>query len=136
VPAHVITLVTRPFTGLDYNLRLQIAAWSRTGDSNEARAARHAAQRLASGYRGLRLVRRPVRYGGAPGVLLRGLPGTAPAADIVLAHRGAVYLIIVPGTAVSSDQRRALDSLRFIPRRGPFPSGNPVAPTTPPSGRQ
>lgn len=140
VPPHVIALVTRPSNGLccaDYDDRLHIAAWGTTSDRNDARAANAGADRLISEFRArLKVTRTPVRYGGAPGVLLRGLPPTpGPAVDIVLAHAGAVYLIIAPGSLLTSDQRAALASLRFIPRQGPFPSANPAAPKGPPTHR-
>jgi hypothetical protein len=59
------------------------------------------------------VTRVPVRYGGSPGVL---------------AHAGAVYKILAPGKNLAPDQRKALGSLRFIPRVGPFPPAVPPAP--------
>lgn len=62
-----------------------------------------------------------VSYGGVPGLMLRGMPGRGAHIQIVLAHRGAVYLVTAYGTILAPDQRAALASLRFVPRRGPFP---------------
>jgi len=52
---------------------------------------------------------------------------------IILARAGVAYKILAPGTTLAPDQRQALDSLRFIPRVGPFPAANGVgAPPTAP----
>lgn len=141
VPPHVISLVTRPGGGsccADYNDRLHIGAWDLTHDRNAARAANAGANRLIDGFRArLTMTRTPVRYGGSPGVLIRGLPPTpAPALSIVLAHAGAVYLIIAPGIRLAPDQQAALASLHFIPRQGVFPLANPPVPAGPRTRRR
>lgn len=126
VQRHTIVLVTRPTSGLEYNIRLHIAAWGTTRDRNGVHGANAGADRFIDGFRIRRHVSRvPVRYGGAPGVLVRGLPPTpGPTIEIILAHAGAVYLIIAPGSSLAPDRRAALASLRFIPRQGPFPSSS------------
>lgn len=133
VPQHVIILATRTASDVDYDVRLHISAWGTTMNRNDVEAARIGANRLIHGFRTAPHVSRIlVHYGGAPGVLIRSLPPTpGPTVDIVLAHAGAVYLIIAPGSALAADQRAALASLRFISRNGPFPSANPPTPSSP-----
>ncbi len=130
-PAHVLVWFVQPPLGLEYNVRLLIGPDGTTRDRNDARAAAAAAQKLIASYRGhIHPIRYAVRYGGAPGVLIRGLPGCecGPDAFIILAHQGALYSIIAPGTTLAPDQRQALAGLRFIPRAGTFPPANPPAP--------
>jgi len=131
---HVLTWFVNPPLGLDYNIRLLIGPDGTTNDRNDARAASAAAERLVSGYRGIHPTQYSVRYGGTPGVLIRGLPGSpGPDAFIILAHGGALYSVILPGAVLAADQRQALASLRFIRRVGPFPSANPptrIGPTS------
>ena len=112
----------------DNDERLNIASWGTTTDRNDARAAAAGMNRLLKGMKAP-VTRVPVRYGGAPGVLVRGLPiPPAGVTAIVLAHAGAVYKILAPGKSLAPDQRQALASLRFIPRVGPFPPAVPPAP--------
>lgn len=139
VPGHVIAFATRPIRGQDYDIRLQIAPWGVAGQLDDAKAAQAGADRLIGGFHTrLHVSRTPIRYDGAPGELIRGLPPTPHrAVDIVPAHDGVIYLIIAPGSAPSlaPDQQAALASMRFIPRRRPFPSANLPAPTGPSSAR-
>jgi hypothetical protein len=131
LPPHTIVLHALPVTGLSYNVRLVIASDGTTRDRNDLRAATQAARAFTRGYTHMRppLVRVPVRYGGAPGIMIRNLPGQPTAVTItILAHRGALYRISVPGATPARDQLTALRSLRFIPRVGPFPPANPAAP--------
>jgi len=111
------------------DLRLVIRPYGITADMDDARAASAAAdaETRAAGAAGT-ITRIPVRYAGTPGVLLRGVPSNGPVAEILLAHAGAVYRILASGNELAPDQREALDSLRFIQRRGSFPSANPPAP--------
>lgn len=135
-PPHRLAWFSQPPLGLDYNIRLLIGPDGTTKNRNAAHAAAAVAQKLISGYRGLHPTRYAVRYGGAPGVLIRGLPGgPGPDAFIILAHQGALYSIIAPGARLAPDQQQALASLRFIPRVGPFPPANPPAPNSPPVHR-
>jgi hypothetical protein len=54
--------------------------------------------------------------------LLRGLPAAPqPAADFLLVHNRAVYLVIAPGSQLAPDQRRALSGLHFTPHASSFP---------------
>lgn len=136
-PPHTLTWFARPVVGPDYNIRLLIRSDGTTSDLNDAWAAITAANMLVSGYRGIHTTRYPVSYGGAPGLLIRGLPGGPdPDAFIMLAHHGALYSVIAPGARLAADQRQALASLRFIQRVGPFPSANPPAPRGPRSYRR
>lgn len=132
-PPHALAWFAQPPLGLDYNVRLLIGPDGTTRDRNDARAAATAANKLIAGYRGhVHPTRYVIRYGGAPGVLIRGLPGgPGPEAFIILAHRGALYSIIAPGAVLAPDQQQALTSLQFIPRVGPFPPANPPTPTRP-----
>jgi hypothetical protein len=119
--------------GFEGNPRLLITGLGTTTDPNEARAANAAADWLVrnSGQRGVPLpgpvTRRLITIAGAPGVLLRGLPGQTPNVQVVLAHAGALYLFIAfmafgQAERLQADRRAALASLRFIPRLGAFPS--------------
>ncbi len=135
-PPHVLVWFAEPPLGLDYNVRLLIGPDGTTSDRDDTRAAATDATRLVSGYRSIHPTRYPVHYGGAPGVLVRGLPGgPGPDAFIILAHHGALYSIVAPGATLAPDQRQALASLRFIPSIGPFPSANPPTPMGQPSHR-
>jgi hypothetical protein len=70
------------------------------------------------------ITRRRSIVAGAPAVYLYDLPATPkPSVQIIVAHRGAVYQLIFPGSsrALRPDQWHALASMRFIPRVGPFP---------------
>jgi hypothetical protein len=111
-----------PNSGLDYATRLIIEPYALTSVTNDARAARLVAGKLIASERATNAQESAVFYGGHPGVLIRGLAHPGPALDIVLAHRGAVYLIVAPtaGSFPDPDQQRALQSLRFIPRTGNF----------------
>ncbi|HEX6508371.1 MAG TPA: hypothetical protein VF221_12125 [Chloroflexota bacterium] len=120
VAPHEIDLV-RPGSGVTYNLRLVIRPFSVTSLSNSLASARLAANKFIAAERATGVTQRSARYAGSPAIVLRGLPGPGPAADILLAHGRYVYLIIVPGRTVGADQQAALSSLRFIPRIGPFP---------------
>jgi hypothetical protein len=126
-----------PRHGLEYDMRLVIGPIGTTIGRDDVRAAAMALERLIQQYpTPLTLRRRAVRYGGAPGILVRGLPGgPGPVAVIVLAHAGATYMIAAPGTTLAHDQRQMLASLYFIPRVGRFPSSNPPAPRGPSSQR-
>lgn len=131
IDPHEIDFVIPARNGVDASDRLIIRPWGTTGDATDRRAASAGMSRLAAEFR-MHVALQPVHYGGAPGFVTRSLPPTPlPAADIVLAYDGAIYLIIVPGTSLASDQRDALRSLRFIPRNGPFPSANQVSTRAP-----
>jgi len=69
----------------------------------------------------------PTIIAGSPAVLLLGLPGAASGRHIVATHEGALYRITTfDGDDVAMDQRRALASIRFLPRRAtPFPPAGP-----------
>ncbi|MGI8825308.1 MAG: hypothetical protein ACR2JC_06660 [Chloroflexota bacterium] len=113
------------------NIRLIIRSDGATRDQNDARAAATAADTLIGLYSNrVSFTRYAVHYGSAPGVLIRGLPGTpAPYVFIILGHQGALYSIIAPGSRLAADQQKALASLRFIRRIGPFPAANPPPPS-------
>jgi len=109
----------------NHDTRLYVSSRGTTTDPDDAHAASVGMDALLQGITIQDAPRVAVRYGGAPGVLVRGLPGgPASATTIILAHQGALYKILVPGATIASDQQQALDSLRFIPRVGPFPPAN------------
>lgn len=133
LPPHTIGLFAPHGVELSYGVRLIIASDGTTKVRNDARAAVRAANAFTRGYRRLRmrppLIRIRVRYGGAPGVLIRNLPGQPTlVVVIILAHHGALYRILATGSTLARDQRRILSSLRFIRRVGRFPPANPPAP--------
>ncbi|HCF99136.1 MAG TPA: hypothetical protein DEV93_01165 [Chloroflexi bacterium] len=120
-PSHTLAFRTGTPVGLSYHLRLVIEPYALTSIANDASAAKLVAQKLIQAERVSSVTRQTVRYGRSQGVLVRGLPGgPAPALDIILAHQKAAYLIIAPGSSLAADQRRALRTLRFIPRTGHF----------------
>jgi hypothetical protein len=134
-PPHEIELVTLPARGRASAFRLDIASWGTTTDMNDTRAASAGMQRLLRAERQhARLT--TVHYGGASGLLAPGLHSSPTEVTVVvLAHAGAVYKILAPGSVLAPDQRQMLASLRFIARVGPFPPENPSAPTGPESRR-
>lgn len=134
-PPHTLVWYVEPPLGLDYNVRLLLGPDGTTRDRNDVHAAAMAADKLIAGYHGhVHATQYAVRFGSAPGVLIRGLPGCCgPEAITILAHHGALYSIIAPGKTLGPDQRAALASLRFIPRQGAFPSSSPEAPTGSPT---
>jgi hypothetical protein len=118
--------------GGEGNPRLLIQGLGTTTDTNEARAANAAADRLRRSVPRLPVTRRPITIAGAPGVLLRGLPAQTRNVQVVLAHAGALYNIIAfmafGPVRLQADHRAALASLRFIPRLGAFPSARSPEP--------
>lgn len=120
-PPHWIVLVSSRPHQVDMNLRLQVTSWDTYQGRNDRSAASAGMDRLLRGLP--HSERHGVRYGGAPGVLVHGLPGIAPGTTaIILAHNHALYKILAPRTGqLAPDQRRMLAGLRFIPRVGPFP---------------
>jgi len=88
----------------------------------DAQAATAVADALTAGTNSSRpILRDQNTVAGAPAVFLTGLPGAGPSIQIIVAHNGAVYHLIFPGSALQPDQRLALASLLFIPRAGLFP---------------
>lgn len=117
---HTLAFGTRP-TGFSYHLRLVIAPFAVTSPGSDMRTARLVAGKLIRANRVPNAKQTAVTYAGSRGILVRGLPGDpGPAADIYLARNGNVYQIIAPGASLAPDQRRALATLRFIPRSGNF----------------
>jgi hypothetical protein len=106
------------------DLRLQISPCGTTTDTDEAQAASAGMDRLLQGVNPPP-TRTAVRYGGATGLLVHE-PQTPPngVTAIVLAHAGTVLKILALGKDLAADQRQALESLRFVPRAGPFPPSN------------
>ncbi len=126
-PWAVVLYVPAAAGQVENNLRLSIEPLGTTADSNDARAAAAAATRATRGLT-LPITRRPFTVAGAPGVLLRGMPGAKPDLTIIVAHKHALYQIITfGGETFAADQRAALASLRFIPRVGPYPMTTPSA---------
>jgi len=116
-------------------VRLSIASWGTTSDRDDARVAAAGMDALIGSTNSApSFTRVPVHFLGAAGVLVSGLPSSpGPVTAIILARAGVAYKILAPGATLAPDQRQALDSLRFIPRVGPFPPANGVGvpPTAP-----
>ncbi len=128
-PPGALEFIARPTAGATYRVvRLNIASWGTTSDRDDARVAAAGMDALIRETNSARsFMRVPVHFLGASGVLVSGLPGgTGPMTAIILARAGIAYKILAPGATLAPDQRQALDSLRFIPRVGPFPPANGV----------
>ncbi len=136
-PVGILEFSARPTAGATYSVvRLNIASWGTTTDPDDARAAAAGMDALIRSTNSAQsFARVPVHFPGASGVLVSGLPSSpGPVTAIILVHAGLAYKILAPGAALAPDQRQALDSLRFIPRVGPFPPANGVGvPPTAPS---
>jgi len=132
-PGGVLEFSARPTASATYNVvRLSIASWGTTSDPDEARVAAAGMDSLLGGVRPTSRIN--VTYAGVPGVQATGVPGNGPVIAIILAHAGVAYKILAPGVALAPDQRQALDTLRFIPRVGPFPPANGTGvPSAPPA---
>ena len=136
-PAGILEFSARPAVGATYRVvRLKIASWGTTSDRDDARVAAAGMDALLRSTNSAQsFTRVPVHFLGASGVLVSGLPSSpAPVTAIIVARAGVAYKILTPGMTLAPDQRQALDSLRFIPRVGPFPPANgvgvpPTAPT-------
>ncbi len=102
--------------------RLIVRSLGTTSETNDAQAvAAVADQEVQTSANPAAVTRRAVSYGGEQGVLLHGLPSIGPVAEIILVHQGVVYRILAPGNMLTVNQQKALESLRFISRIGPFP---------------
>lgn len=129
-PPHELDLIVPPAnpTASESTLRLVIGSWGTTSDPDAARAASAGMDRLLAGLGALPapVARSTVNYGGAPGVMVHGLPGgpSGPTTAIILAHDSALYKVLAPGNTLAPDLHYALESLIFIPRVGPFPPAN------------
>lgn len=136
-PAGILEFSARPTADATYRVvRLSITSWGTTSDRDNARVAAAGMDALIGSTNSARsFTRVPVHILGASGVLVSGLPSSpGPVTALILARSGVAYKILVPGTTLAPDQRRALDSLRFIPRVGPFPPANGVGvPATAPA---
>ena len=109
--------------------RLLIDSLGVTTDPDPTHAAAVAAARLARGL-SVPITRTPLIVANAPGMLLQGLPGQTATVQIVLAHAGGLYRIILFGSPTLTPAGRAvLDSISFIPRTAPFPK--PSTPADP-----
>ncbi len=131
-PPPTLAWFVGPPSGSVNHLRLIIRSNGRSSDRDDARAAATAANTRISEYSNRASITRcPVRYGSAPGLLIRRLPGEPePYAYIILAHQGSLYSILAPGSRLAIDQQQALGSLRFITRIGPVSPANPPPPIT------
>lgn len=129
-PSPTLAWFVGPPSGSVNHLRVIIRSNGRSSDLDDARAAATAANTLISEYSNrASITQYPVRYGSAPGVLIRGLLGDPePYAFIILAHQGALYSVLAPGSRLAVDQQQALASLRFITRVGSVPPANPPPP--------
>lgn len=136
-PTGILEFSARPTRGATYRVvRLNIASWGTTSDRDDARVAAAGMDALIRSTNSTRsFTRVPLHFLGASGVLVSGLPSSpGPVTAIILARASVAYKILAPGTTLAPDQRQALDTLRFIPRMGPFPPANGVVvPSTAPA---
>jgi hypothetical protein len=103
--------------------RLYLSSWGPATSTDAAQAANAGMDRLLQGLPTLDRI--AVQVGGAAGVEVHNVPGgPTESTAIILAHGGVLYKILLPGTTVTADQQQAVNSLRFIPRVGPFPPAN------------
>jgi len=109
------------------DIRLSVQPLGLSDTTNEAAAASEEARQLTVGL-AIPTTSTIITMGSIPGVMLQGMPGPSNV-QIVVAHGGALYDIVAFGSAkLQPDQVQALSSLQFIPRKGTFPSANPMAP--------
>jgi len=129
-PPPTLAWFVGPPSGSVNHIRLIIRSDGRSSDRDDARAAAIAATSLIGLYSNrASITQYPVRYGSAPGILIRGLPGTPePYSFIILAHQGALYSVLAPGSRLAVDQQQALAGLRFITPIGPVSPANPPRP--------
>ena len=107
--------------GPNYNLRLIIRAYAVTSFTDSKQSVQRLTAKLIRAERVTGVQTFPVHYADSFGLLIRGLPGSpTPAQAILLGRNQDVYQIIAPGTALAPDQTAALNSLQFVPIRGPF----------------
>jgi hypothetical protein len=114
-----LAFARRPVPGQSYDERL-IVKIVEVGNTTHDRALAQAYARSFVGRfhtQGVRVTN--ATYGGAPAVVIRGLPPTPrPAVYVVASYTTLVYLFTLPGKVLAQDQRQALSSLRFFIRRG------------------
>jgi hypothetical protein len=105
----------RRSTGLDYDERL-IVKVVEIGKTARDRALAHGyALRLVHSVHASRATLTNTTFGGAPAVVIRGMPPTPRLAiRAVIAHAAIVYLVTAPGSSLGHGQRAALASLRFF----------------------
>ena len=109
--------------------RLLIDSLGATTDPDPTHAAAVAAARSTRGL-SVPITRTPLIVAHTPGMLLQGLPGQTANVQIVLAHAGGLYRIILFDSPTLTPTGRAiLDSISFIPRAAPFPK--PSTPADP-----
>jgi hypothetical protein len=120
-PPHTLAFALQRPVLENYTERLVIEPYALTSIRNDKRAVDWVATKVIAAERRGPVTQRRVAYGGAPGVVIRGLPGEpGPVLTLLLAHQEAVYRIIIPGASIGTDQQSALASLHFIVRKGPF----------------
>ncbi len=108
---------------------LLIDSLGATTDPDPTHAVAVATARLAR-ETSMPITRTPIIVAETLGVLLQGLPGHTANVQIVLAHAGGLYRIILFGNPVLTPTgRTVLDTIGFIPRTAPFPT--PSTPTDP-----
>jgi hypothetical protein len=108
-----------PVIGPDYDERLIVKLVMVENTTNDRALARQYAATFVRGYHSTHVSMKDASYGGAPAMVIHGLPPTPrPTAYIVVSHQAIVYLISAPGRALDASQRQALAGLRFFNRQG------------------
>ncbi len=114
-----LSFARRAVSHLNYDVRLTAKLVLVANATNDRRITRAYANTLVQRDHA-KLVRvSNATYGGAPAVVIRGLPlGPRPTVYVVISHTALVYLFAAPGRALDVNQRQAIGSLRFLPRQG------------------
>jgi hypothetical protein len=100
---------------------LSISVLGITGGGNDAAAARIAAQGVTDEL-AIPVTQQPYSVGGLPCILLLGMPGQQPTVQLIVAHQGMLYAILVLGRPLlQSDERQILAGLYFTERQGAVP---------------
>lgn len=109
-----MTLAKKASRGRRAQTRMSIEVLGTMRIGSQTAIARSFACGLTRGYARLQVQRTQVHYAGTTGIMLRGMPGTRPTVQIVLASHALVYNIVADGKSLASDQRAALAGMKFI----------------------
>lgn len=114
-----LSFARRTLSHLQYDVRLIIKLVELGNTTNDRALAEEYANSFVRAYHATHATLSGATYGGAPAVVIRGLPPTpGPTVYVVVSHTATVYLFFAPGKALGANQRQALAGLRFLARRG------------------